>query len=302
MDVRDLVVPIDFSECSRVAMERAHALASRYGARVHLLHAVSPLPYPPEFGYGTQILEDLEERARRLLARAARELRGRGADVAEHLVVGPAVEAIVRLATDVDAQLVVMGTHGHSGVKQLFLGSVAARTLRVAPCPVWTCRGTDATHAEPVQRVLVPTDFSAHAGHALDVAISLCADLGAELDLIHVYHSPLPLFAEIPTRAQLERGYRDAAERKLAEAAERVRRGDVHGAATFRTGPPAAEIADCAAQHGSDLVVLGTRGHRGLRRAFLGSVAEHVLRSAPCSVLTVTHDPSGEGDTRGRHR
>ena len=66
-------------------MERAHALAGSYGARIHLLHAVSPLPYPPEFGYGTQILEDLEERARRLLERAARELRGRGTEVAEHL-------------------------------------------------------------------------------------------------------------------------------------------------------------------------------------------------------------------------
>ncbi len=288
MQIREIIVPVDFSECSHAALERARTLAGGYRARIHLLHVVSPLPYPAEFGYGPHVLEEVEDHARRHLAEWAQEARGGGCEVVEHLDRGVAVDAIARLADEVKAQLIVMGTHGHSGFSQLFLGSVAARTLRVAPCPVWTCRISEHVETEPVRRVLVPTDFSPHAAHALEIAISLCGDLGAALDLVHVYQSPLPAFAEIPNRAELEREQRDAAERMLGEVSERVRGAGLRGSANLREGPCAAEITRCAELHGSDLVVLGTRGHSGLRRAFLGSVAEHVLRSASCSVLTVT--------------
>lgn len=290
MKIHDIVVPVDFSECSRAAVERARGLAAQLGARLHLLHAVVPIPYPPEFGYGPEVLEDVEARAALHLSRWARELRESGCEVTERIALGLAVDAILRTAGEVDAQLVVMGTHGNTGLKHAVLGSIAARTLRAAPCPVWTCPSSKVEASAAVDRVLLPTDFSPHADHALDVAISLCGLLGAELDLIHVVHHPLPTYVEIAGRSELERQTREAAERRLAEARERADSAGLGGASEIREGACAAEISACAERRGVDLIVLGTRGNRGFRRAFLGSVAERVVRSAPCSVLTITQE------------
>ncbi len=291
MEFNDIVVPVDFSECSKAAVTRAVSLAERFGGRVHLIHAVSPIPYPPEFGYGAEVLEDVEARAALHLSRWAQELREAGREVTDKTVLGPAVDAIQRAVEDAGADLVVMGTHGHTGIKHAFLGSVAARTLRVAPCPVWTVHGEgDASAA--VRRVLVPTDFSPHSDHALEAAISFCKTWGAELSVVHVFQSPLPLYAEVPTREEMTHDFRESAKRRLDEALGQAKAAGLDGAARLLEGECAAAIAECARNHGIDLILLGTRANRGIKRAFLGSVAERVVRTAPCSVLTMTleHD------------
>jgi len=142
MDFRILLVPIDFSESSSRALDTAVALAKRFDARVHLLHAcqLNTSVYP----YGMIIGEELEQRLREAAQQKLDEWceRAVAGGVSAEATVSPGTpsESILELAAGLPADLIVMGTRGLSGLKHVMLGSVAERTLRAAPCPVLTVR------------------------------------------------------------------------------------------------------------------------------------------------------------------
>jgi nucleotide-binding universal stress UspA family protein len=140
--IRTILCPVDFSAPSEEAARYAVSLADRLGAEsVHLLHAYRPPTHSlPE---GTVFLDaDADVSVREYLARKlenmAQRFSGHGVAVETHLVEGVAYRAIVEHVKAQDAQLVVIGTHGRSGLKHLLLGSVAEKVVRVSPVPVCT--------------------------------------------------------------------------------------------------------------------------------------------------------------------
>lgn len=146
-----LVVPTDFSEHSQAALDYAAGLAEALGARLLLLHAYHvPPPSVPMAGNvaaGAELqtlLRNMRDASEREIAAAAERARKTGVEVETRVVEGPPAEAIATVARDSGADLVVMGTHGRSGLGHLFLGSVAERTIRSAPCPVLTLRVAEA--------------------------------------------------------------------------------------------------------------------------------------------------------------
>ncbi len=139
-------------------------------------------------------------------------------------------------------------------------------------------------------KILHPTDFSEAAGAAEQEAVRLAHAIGGELILLHVAVEA-PLYGEgLMTPKELRDVYAAArkwASEALEEHAARVRE---HGLATrwrLESGVPHEVIAKVAAEEHADYIVIGTRGHGGLERFFLGSVADRVVRTAPCPVLTV---------------
>jgi nucleotide-binding universal stress UspA family protein len=142
-----------------------------------------------------------------------------------------------------------------------------------------------------IQHILVAHDFGETAENALSFALSLAKKLGARVTILHVYEAPVYAFPEGPTLtpevvAQIEQ----AAAAALAGIAERARRPGVAIGTEVRQGSAWREI-DAAAREGhADLIVIGTHGRRGIARALLGSVAEKIVRTASCPVLTV-HAP-----------
>jgi universal stress protein A len=140
-----------------------------------------------------------------------------------------------------------------------------------------------------LRRVLVPTDFSAPSRQALDMAIDFARTFGAELELFHVRELPTYAFpdAGLPmtpmVMEELEKSSRAELERLSAE----VERGGVRCGYATSVGAHDLEICRRAADWGADLIVMGTHGRTGLRHVLLGSVAEKVVRRAPCPVLTV---------------
>jgi nucleotide-binding universal stress UspA family protein len=143
-------------------------------------------------------------------------------------------------------------------------------------------------------RVIVPTDFSSGAEEALAVAMRLAAAAGSELVLLHVLVQA-PLFSEGPFRTDRSRDVFEAA-RRWAEAeleawAAKARGAGVTARTALRTGVPFREIVDVATDERADLIVMGTHGRGGINRVLLGSVADRVIRLAPCPVLTV-REPS----------
>jgi nucleotide-binding universal stress UspA family protein len=137
-------------------------------------------------------------------------------------------------------------------------------------------------------KILVATDFSPHAMEALDYALALSRAFGGSLTLLHVC-APPPYSTPhhgmyIPAPEVMAEIIRSA-QQSLAKAKEAV--SGVSVDTVQMQGKPATEIVRWAEEHGADLIVLGTHGRHGFRRLVLGSVAEEVVRGAPCPVLTV---------------
>jgi nucleotide-binding universal stress UspA family protein len=149
-----------------------------------------------------------------------------------------------------------------------------------------------------IRSILAPTDFSEHAARALRYAAGLAERLGATLHLIHVLPDVVPMAPDLVGGAPdmviapaLPPEYYRETEAESREALGRVLDpswGAVPSVETdVRRGDPVEEINDYAAGHGIDLIVIATHGRTGLRHVLLGSVAEHIVRHAPCPVLTI---------------
>lgn len=145
---------------------------------------------------------------------------------------------------------------------------------------------------KPFQKILVPTDFSPHADEALQVAADLCKRYAASLTLVYVYvpvsySVPDGLTVFTPTGAQLGSMFEDLRRglQTLKAKAEAAGAGRVE--TRLMEGPIASELCDLTATEGFDLIVMGTHGRTGLSHVLLGSVAEKLVRTAACPVLTV---------------
>lgn len=137
--------------------------------------------------------------------------------------------------------------------------------------------------------ILVPYDFSPHADAALDLAIAVARPVKARVHLVHVFSLPMETLSpyEIPIPEKLVEEVRAAASVRLEQALERVRAAGLEGDAEVDSGSISERIVARAVADAADLIVMGTRGLSGLQHVLLGSVAERVLRTAPCPVLTL---------------
>jgi nucleotide-binding universal stress UspA family protein len=144
-------------------------------------------------------------------------------------------------------------------------------------------------HAYTTPRhILVPHDFSATAEAALSYATALALKLGARITVLNVYELPSYGYGEaLGFTAEILSDIQRASEEGVKIAADRARSAGVEVNDAVRQGPAWSEIDAAANELGVDLIVMGTHGRKGLSRAFLGSVAEKVVRTAPCPVLAV---------------
>jgi nucleotide-binding universal stress UspA family protein len=206
--------------------------------------------------------------------------------------------AILRYAEDHGVDLIVMGTHGRRGLPRLLLGSTAREVVQLAPCPVLTARsGTEDAATEGLRggALLVAVDFSPASREALLQAVRLAEAFDARVDVVHVMDE---LF--MPVGGYTLRAVGDIDPEVMEQQAEALRafRDEVVGEAggdAARFGSmevvpkhaAADAITETAERLGSNLVILGTKGLRGLENLVMGSVAGAVMRKAPCPVLTV---------------
>jgi nucleotide-binding universal stress UspA family protein len=251
----------DFSERSREAFGAACSLAGESGAHLHVLNVA-----------GTRADRKETEDELRAFYRAAPAL------AVDYLVRrGDATEAILCTADEVEADLIVVGTHGHRGLDRLLCGSVAESVLQRSSRPVLVVRQPDVSRAEkPIRIILHPNDCSGRSRRALGVAMALARSHRARLVLLHAGPGDLG-----PERAELAR---------LKEQSDRAGL-DVSVETRFGQGELVDEILLAARDLGCDLIVLGSHRHTGFDRHLVGSVAELVTREAPCLTLVVKDAP-----------
>jgi nucleotide-binding universal stress UspA family protein len=295
MDVRRVLCPTDFSPCATQALEAATLVARSFGAQLHVFHAIvlhEEDPHSP-----AHHLPDVAEMETILAGAAASRM---AEDIAPHRRAAlPIVEAqrrgpfaaptILSYAAEVGADLIVMGSHGRRGIAHLLLGSVADEVVRRASCPVMVVPGhEDEPKLGAIERILVPLDFSEPSTAALAAARDLAVRWTARLQLLHVVEEQInPSFYAVGVTSLLQQ----RPEIRTASTAEMQRRlaeaGGGDADAFVVEGRAAREIVGFAADHATDLIVMATHGLSGWERLLLGSVAERVIRTAPCAVMVV---------------
>lgn len=149
MEIRQILAPTDFSEYSKEAVAYAFELAQKFGAKLLLLHVIEMPAYPVE-GFvppsiGSTLIDDLERQAWADLAQVLPEAQNDKVALTRQVVVGIPYRKIVEVAAAEKVDLIVMATHGRTGLGHLLIGSVAERVVRTAPCPVLTIRASSGT-------------------------------------------------------------------------------------------------------------------------------------------------------------
>ena len=300
IEIRRILCPVDFSDPSLRALGHAATLAGWYQSVLTALYVETALPNDNaadmrSFGVApTAVLE--AARSRRVVddlhAFVGRAMNGRKVDVeVEEALDVP--DAIVRRAVTRAADLIVMGTHGRTGIKRWFAGSVAERVLRTAPCPVLVVPPQDAvlTSTTSFKSLVAAIDFSASSLAALQWALSLAEEADAHLWLLHTMEVPPELrISAVVTDEEIDELNTSA----RADALSRLRALIPEGAAGFcsietatTTGEAAHAILKFAAEHEADLIVMGAQGHGAVDRFIFGSKTRDVIGGATCPVLTV---------------
>ena len=298
--IERILVPLDLSPASMKALDYAVSLAKQFRAAIHLVHV-----YPPDEASSVPGAGHLLLQSAKAIQRINEELTGIHRKHVDpfrpencHIRNGRPHHEIIRLARDIDADLIVLATRGHSGLKHLLLGSTAERVVRDAPCPVLVARKrkqkSKATRKEfAIRTILVPVDFSTCSLAGTEYAAFLAKSFHATLRILHV------------TYPYIDYVFVDRAGVRLSSLVEAVQEAariemDALKQMDFLRGVPVQteilaghateEICNAAGQPDVDLIVISTHGRTGFKHAVIGSVAEHVVRYAECSVLVV---PSG---------
>ncbi len=307
---KTILVPLDLSPRASKALHYARAFAAQFGSKLRLLHVTEPLAYPTDLGYAPvvsgELENELQEGSRERLQVIVDDLRQSGLSVEGALRVGRPHTEIAATAAELGADLLVLTTHGFTGLKHVLLGSVAERVVRHAPCPVLVVRDQEREFVTPVagegtgagavseprfvklQRLLVATDFSEASRVALDYAGALAQPFGASLLLVHVTELPYvdANLVDVDTRAY-EESARQVAESELERLQQRQRERGISVECRLLTGAAWHEVVTAAQDSGAELLITGTHGYTGLRHVLLGSTAERMVRHAPCPVLVV---------------
>lgn len=292
-----VLCPVDFSENSELALDYALAVAHQHSANVSVMHVLpAVLADPDVYPYlSDPVLPSGETRERALeqLGRFVHRALAQKLSVDVVLEEGDVVEHVVKKAAKIPADLIVLGTHGRSGLARLLMGSVTERVLRHATPPVLSVSPHASTPPQddvPFRKILCPIDFSPSSLHALDFALSLAGDEGTVTVLHAVEFYIDQTVGEDVTfdMDSIRERHRTRALEKLEESVPREARSKTKlEAVTLDAGTPYKKILETAGGDGSDVIVMGVMGRTAADMFFFGSTTNHVVRSAHCPVLTV---------------
>lgn len=295
MQIKQILVPTDFSENAQHAVDYAVALAKQCSAKLHLLHTpvvptylLMDLSYSPGPEAVTRILNDAQDAL-------DEQTEGIAAAGIEHFTAireGTVHEVIRDYAKEHDVDLVVVGTHGRSGVSKLMYGSVTERVIKTVHTPIIVIPPEG---GEMPDAVVVAYDFSGPSKRAAEVADAIH---GVFKGPVHMVHSYLDVWGEYTDRGAV---VGEAAEKRrealhlgleemLSKEAKELFPGDAPSVQPHLvTGDPAEGLLRVAHNTGATLICAGTTGKSGIERLLIGSVARRLLHDSKVPLL-LTHD------------
>jgi len=300
--LRSLLVPLDGSTFSEHSLPLAGRVARASGASLHLAHV--HVPYEPESLLGnTQFqfegvnMAEYDDRHREeerdYLAGLAKHFVDEGLAADSTVLDGrPVADELSHYADEVGTDMIVMTSHGYSGVSRLWLGSVADQMIRHTELPLLLIHPRSGEVAEgplSIVHILVPLDGSRLAESVLGPATDLARATGARVTLTNVIRTPVPYGPGILALGSTSLDeHRRSARAYLETTAHALRRDGLDvGTHVAHGKTPAAVIANVAEDLGADVIAMATHGHGGLKRTVLGSVTDKLLRSTARPVLVM---------------
>jgi nucleotide-binding universal stress UspA family protein len=295
-----ILVPLDGSRLAEQSLPYAMTLGQSLPAEIVLLCAVS---VPSDVQEALEkagltpdpLMEELEIEACEYLEAMSHLLAKNGLSFSHAVLRQLAADAIVEYAGQADIQLIVMASHGYTGLARWTHGSVAERVLQSAPVPVLLVRAKEEPtlglpEPRPCRRMLVPLDGSKLAEQVLPAVIPIATALGCEVTLFRVLvvdtAGPFTGGWYLPQNSSFETADQDARS-YLERLASHVEEQGIRASTAIQLGPVAKAIVDYAEGHEVDLVAMCTHGRTGIARWALGSVADRVLRAGDKPVLLV---------------
>ena len=303
-----VLVPTDFSAESLKAVRYATSLLREFEGTLHLIH-VHDVDYsyavPAMVAIAPMITSgEVEAYCRGELQKLAARYTEGDAAPQLHCATGRAFDEICKLADQLPADLIVISTHGRTGLQHLVLGSTTERVVRHASCPVLVVREMERDFAGEsgasretetqlqLRNICVPVDFSECSARGVRYAVWLAKQCGAKLRLVHslrvepfIPSEPFVAYDRAPAHGVIERAARIAM-RQFVKAI------DFEGVAyecAIEVGRAADRICAHADAHDCDVIIISTQGVTGFAHVMLGSTAEHVVRHAHCPVIVVPH-------------
>ncbi|MGA9626220.1 MAG: universal stress protein [Bryobacteraceae bacterium] len=287
-NIAKILLPIDFSARSTDAADAAAAVAERFGSEIVLLYVLAPgLNLPLPTSAQLRVLHGLarEEAEENMKEFRSNEWRHFGVKRVLQEGYDPATK-IVEYASSEHVDLIMMPTHGYGAFRRLLIGSVTAKVLHDASCPVWTAVHTPDTAsgitAQP-RRIACAVDLGRQSSSILGWASRLCWEFGATLSVIHVVASLDPLLEDYYPSPEW-RGY--VLEHAKADLGRLLEAGGVNGETYIEVGSIPGGVADVAKQVRADLLVIGRNTHNSIAGR-LPTNAYAIIRESPCPVLSV---------------
>jgi nucleotide-binding universal stress UspA family protein len=293
LQIRNVLVPVDFSAPSLSAVQFALPLIAKFGASPHLVHVFPAdslftglvgMPFVlPEVDISRSVHRRLTDVAKQYSIELARENI--------HALRGKPFDEICRLARDLNIDLIIIATRGNTGLKHLVLGSTAEHVVRYSPCPVLVVRDSERSGAVTgFRKILVPTDFSECSMKGLVYAKALAKQFESKLVLLNSVHLQYYVASDEYGRydmPQLLQYAETSAREQMHDLVEKTDWDGLEVDRCLQSGHPGQQICDCAKDGGVDFIVTSTHGATGFKHLLLGSVAEYVVRHAHCPVLVV---------------
>jgi nucleotide-binding universal stress UspA family protein len=288
-----ILVPLDGSQLAEVALPYAEELAGRLDSEVILIH-VSESAEAPHYHMQQLYIEQTSEATKHGAGRYIQKPEGKAIKVESRVVVGSPAEEIVQHADKEDIGLIVMATHGRSGIRRWALGSVAAKVVKATKRPVALIRAKvarpDVREKGILNKALVPLDGSKESETVIPYIQELVSKLKAEIVVLHVLH--IALGHEINMTEQLRQlqSLRAPAEAYIERVAAQLEEKGIRAEVLLRevtAGTVAEQIIRVADEVCADLVAMSTHGLSGVGRWPLGSVADKVLHAGNTPLLLV---------------
>ena len=284
---KNILSPVDLSPASENILKWAGLFARTFGAPLEVLYA--DWWEPPRYFTEAQIqqLSRQEQEGERALRKELETLANAAlGDLVPHsvnIVEGHPTERILARAKELTAGLIVMGSHGRTGMARLRLGSVAEDVIRGSACPVLIVKsGKDAEGEPAIRNILCPINFTRLSRQSLDFSSELASAFGAKLWVVHATdHEETKL---------------DEVQQRICEWVPQDMRGRCEVSEVARKGNPSEQILLMARERAADLIVMGAQHRPFLEFTTMGTTTERVMRHSHASVLAIPAGKTGNGN------
>ncbi len=295
---RKILLPTDFSPCANAALHQAVTIAERFQGSVTMLHVVAV--HESDRGKIETVFSEDSKSYDHIMTSAEEMLHTKEGMIETPVLIEKVLKRgisptneIISYADEHKPDLIVMGTHGRTGIRRLIMGSVAEKIIRLSECPIMTVRcGTDGKKSPyPNYRsILLPIDFSDTSVNALWQAAEMARSYGAILTLLHVAE-PIDFSGYTQEGDSSEEDFLDSqldsAEKALHDFTSNAPLEGIEVYTRVVHGRPGRKIIEYADEEGIDLIIIPSLGKSGLERLLMGSTVNKVVHRANCPVMVL---------------